>query len=63
MAIVPFFHHSSNIPTFLIPASETYVDDPARGGYFNCPVDPHGSLHPDDPEHFCALRVLAGVDT
>jgi len=63
VAIVPLFHHSPNIPTNLIPASEAYADDQAGGGYFDRLVDSHRSLHPDDPERLHALCLLAGVDT
>jgi len=63
MAIVPFFHHSSNIPTIFVSASETYVDNQTSSGYFDCHVDSHGSLYPDYPECLYALHLLIGVDT
>ena len=63
VAVVPFFHYSSNIPTMLIPVSETYVDDPAGGRYFDCLVDSHRSLYPDNPERLCPFHLLVGIDT
>jgi len=36
MAVVPVFNHSSNIPASFVPATGAYVNNPARGRYFNC---------------------------
>ena len=63
MAVVPVFNHSSSIPISLVPATETYANNPARGGYFNCSVNSYGSVYPYDPERLCTLRLLVGVDS
>jgi len=63
MAVVPVFNHSSSIPVSVVPATETYANNPARGGYLNCSVNSHGSLYPYDPERLFTLRLLVSVDS
>ena len=46
MAVVPVFNYPSSIPVSVVPATETYANNPARGRYFNCSVNPHGSVYP-----------------
>jgi len=53
MAVVPLFDHSSTIPVSLVFTTETYVNKPARGGYFNCLTNSHGSAYPYDPGCLC----------
>ena len=63
MAVIPIFNHSSSIPVSLVPATETYINNSAGDGYFNCFVnsESHGSVCPYDPERLCTLRPLVGV--
>jgi len=63
MAVVPVFNHPSSIPVSLVPATETYANNPARGRYFNCSVNSHGSVYPYDPERLCTFRLLVSVDS
>ena len=46
MAIVPVFNHSSSISVSLVPATETYVNNPARSRYFDFSFNSHGSVYP-----------------
>ena len=63
MAVVPVFNYTPSVPISLVPATETYANNPARGRYFNCSVNPHGSVYPYDPERLFTLRLLVGVDS
>jgi len=63
MAIVPLFNHASNIPVRLFLTPKTYVNNPTRGGYFDCLINPHRPLYPYDPECLCTLCILVGVDS
>ena len=63
MAVVPVFNYPLNLPISLVPATETYANNPARGRYLNCSVNPHVSVYPYDPEGLFTLRLLVGVDS